>query len=232
MDSHTHKMKRSWENNSELYTTCIGITGRRPVASEFTAVVDDLEKKFDVKSKNFDRILDVGCSNGYLMKTLQPKAKSIVGVDYCLKPLLRGKTVFPDMSSVQGEIKNLPFRKGTFDRILCYNMFHYLPSIAIGLQVTSELYQLLKTGGELVIGDIFTLEHKHLIPQSDRDKWSNPERPFMHRFENWLFMPIEKMKSTLELSGAQVKIFNQAGDIRCPGYRFDLWAKYPEKGSR
>jgi SAM-dependent methyltransferase len=225
MDVIRRKMQNGWRDNTRQYTDPIGMTGRRPVEAEFAATVQDLHSKFDLQSGSIRSILDVGCNNGYLLKCLNTSIPLQTGVDFCLESLRSGKTVYPQLSTAQAEITMLPFRSRMFDRVLCYNMYHYLPDIETGLNAADELFRILALNGELLIGDIYTAEHKHLIPQADRDHWNAPDRPFLHRMENWLFMPIEQLRQRFLDQGGTVKIWPQNKDVRCPGYRYDLWVR-------
>ncbi len=222
MDEIRRKMRKEWVDNTRLYTTPIGMTGRRPVDSEFQATVEDVRKKFNVQDPSVKAILDVGCNNGLLLKSLESPAPLQVGLDFCMSPMCTGREMHDDIQFVQGEITALPFPSGRFHRVLCYNMFHYLSSPAVGLDAIRELYRVLTPGGEMLVGDLFTAEHRHLIPEADQIRWNSPDRPFMHRMENWMFMPVTDIEDYLVSREAKVWIIPQTGDIRCPGYRFDI----------
>jgi len=230
MDVIRRKMQNGWRDNTRHYTDPIGMTGRRPVEAEFAATVQDLNDKFDLQSESIRSLLDVGCNNGYLLKKLNSSIPVQAGVDFCLEPLQSAKKVYPRLGTAQADITMLPFRSRMFDRVLCYNMYHYLPDIETGLDAADELFRILTVNGELLIGDIYTAEHRHLIPRTDRDHWNAPDRPFLHRMENWLFMPIEQLKQRFLDKGCRVKMLSQNRDVRCPGYRYDLWVR--KEGTR
>lgn len=222
MNSKRKKMKSSWEENVTRYPDCIGMTGRRPVEDEFTEIVKDLKAKFVFDANESEAILDIGCNNGFLLHSLHPTMKLKIGIDFSINALSAGHSLYTDIKFVQGEISELPFPNRSFARILCYNMYHYLPSIEAGLQAADEMFRVLKTSGKLLIGDIFTAEHQHLIPVEDKNKWNAVNRSFLHKMDNWMFMPIELLKQHLESRGATAAVLPQHGKIRCPGYRFDL----------
>ncbi len=225
MNDHLKKMQMEWYQNSIRYTSVIGMTGRRPIQEEFQAVVDDLTSKFSIDEKGTHSILDVGCNNGHLLHQLAHSVPFKAGVDFCLQTLRKGKEIYPDICFVNGEITQLPFIENLFDRVLCYNMYHYLPSAEYGIKAASELYRVLKPNGEMLIGDLFTMEQKGLIPESDKKKWNSPDRPFMHRMENWMFMPIHMLNDHMMDLGAETRILHQNGPLRCSGYRLDFWAR-------
>ncbi len=226
MNSHRKIMQEEWKDNTHRYTDPIGMTGRRPDQKEFSATVEDIRSKFDLSNCPHNRILDVGCNNGYLLSRLNPNAKHLIAIDFCLTPLRSGKAKFEAIDFIQGDISNLPFKKDSFDRVLCYNMFHYLPTQKHARDATTELFRVLAPRGILLIGDIFVEECKHLIPIDDIKRWDDPERPFMHRISNWLFVSLKDLQHHLLTLGAEtVEIHGQKQDVRCSGYRFDLIVK-------
>jgi len=225
MDPHRKKMQTEWVDNTERYQDRIGMTGRRPVPDEFDATVVDLREKFDLQDPLIRSILDVGCNNGYLLKRLSHASSFRVGIDFCYEPLTFAAKENPDIFFMQAEISQLPFQQESFDRVLCYNMYHYLPSPEAGFEAAFEIYRVLKNGGQMLIGDVFTAEHRHLIPDEDKKRWNDLSRPFLHRMENWMFMPIYQLQAALEAIGADVLTIPQSGKIRCPGYRYDLLAR-------
>lgn len=219
------RLRQGWRENTLRYPDPIGMTGRRPVEDEFRAAVDDLTSKLDMGSAR--SILDVGCSNGYLLKRLECRVPVQIGVDFCLEPLLAARIEHPPLKTALANATALPFPDACFDLVLCYNMYHYLPDTDTGLAVARELFRVLCGGGELLIGDIFTAEHRHLIPEADRVRWNAPDRPYLHRMENWMFMPVMDLKALFESYGAGVDILPQASSVRCPGYRYDVRVRKP-----
>lgn len=72
--------------------------------------------------------LEIGCGQG---RNLLPPLLSgchTVGLDSVLSPLieLRGNPVFSGASLVNGELFDLPFRKGSFDIVLDFGVFHHM----------------------------------------------------------------------------------------------------------
>lgn len=223
MEKHLKKMREEWRSNTRKYRDPIGMTGRRPDDGEFNETIRDVASKFNVSDPSIQNILDVGCNNGYLLKRLNSRAPIRVGIDFCFEPLLEGKRLHPEMQFIQGEVTRLPLPDNTFDRVLCYNMFHYLKSQESGLEAGRELYRVLKYGGRLLIGDLFTEEHRHLIPEADRERWDSSDRPYMHRMRNWMFISINALEEMFEtLAPRHIRVTPQHGNIRCPGYRYDI----------
>lgn len=222
MDQRLKMMQDAWAENSKKYPDLIGITGRRPVEEEFDITVADVTVKLNLDEPGIDSILDVGCSNGYLLHRVSGEIANRFGVDFCQVPLVQAHSLFPEAHYCQADASVLPFQSHTFDRVLCYNMFHYLPSEDAGFKLCRELNRILKVNGRLLIGDIFTQEHKHLIPQDDFQRWSDPSRKFMHQIQNWLFMPVKEMQSVFNKLGSSAQILPQHPKTRSVDYRFDL----------
>lgn len=74
------------------------------------------------------RILEVGCAHGYLIAELQDKYGHIVkGIDYSLYAVKNSeKSVQKNIK--QGSILELPFRKNSFDAVICLDVINYLES--------------------------------------------------------------------------------------------------------
>jgi SAM-dependent methyltransferase len=223
MDAYRKIMQKEWTNNSRKYRSSIGMTGRKPNEKEFSAVVKDISSKFDLHSSTINRLLDVGCNNAYLLNCLNPQARDLFGIDFCSESLHEARKLMPNLNVLHAEICKLPFIENSFDRVLCYNMFHYLPSQNVALEAASELFRVLSPGGAMLIGDLFVEECKNRIPQSLMDYWNSHDRPFMHRPENWFFVSLEALTTFFHNKKASdVRVYEQAGEIRCSGFRRDL----------
>ena len=223
MNGHRKRMQLEWLENSRKYTDPIGMTGRRPVEAEFAAIVEDIGRKIDLQSKSSNRILDVGCNNGFLMDQLKPRARMIVGADFCMLPLQEGKKISETISFIQAEAGSLPFPDGSFDRVICYSLMHYLPSEAAALAVAAELLRVTAIHGRMFIGDVFSRDHRELIPREYIDHWDSADRPFMHRLRNWLFVSLESLQQQLESAAdCEVELLPHENTIRCPSFRFDI----------
>lgn len=223
MNGHQKHMQSEWLENSRKYTDPIGMTGRRPVEAEFTAIIEDIHSKVDLQSEQIGRILDVGCNNGFLIHRLKPRGNVIIGADFCMLPLQQGKKISGTITFIQAEAGNLPFADGSFDRVICYSLFHYLHSETAALAVAAELFRVTAVHGQLFIGDVFSLDHRKLIPREYIEHWDSPDRPFMHRLRNWLFVSLESLRQLFESEpDCVVEVLPQESTIRCPSFRFDI----------
>jgi SAM-dependent methyltransferase len=100
-----------------------------------------------------DRLLDVGCGTGALLRELSrshPAAK-LAGVDPVPEMLaVARRRLSPEVELLEGCAERLPFAGERFDVIVSCNMFHYLRQPAAAL---AEMGRVLRPGGRLVITD-------------------------------------------------------------------------------
>lgn len=98
--------------------------------------------------KDFSSILDVGCSDGFMVKVFQEAGKRAVGINDFLYPTDR---LFIDNHSLQVQemdMHALEFGNSSFDAVWCR---HTLEHSFAPLRVLSEIYRALQPGGYLFI---------------------------------------------------------------------------------
>lgn len=104
------------------------------------------------------RVLDVGCSIGQcttLLKQRFPQAE-VTGLDVGL-PLLRyankrAQELDIDVQFLQALAEDTGLPDGQFDIVLCYILFHEVPSKLFG-PILAEAFRVLRPGGTLTIVD-------------------------------------------------------------------------------
>ena len=119
------------------------------------------------------RLLDVGIGTGIHLLFLQPRPRSVVGVDpsigmlrRCARRLLK--------HGIHGELfchsaEELRFADDEFDRIMCCNVLMYVPSYR---HVIKEMLRVLKPTGKLVIivdSSWLSRQDNSLFLQMDRE---------------------------------------------------------------
>jgi len=89
------------------------------------------------------RVLDVGCGSSRMIID----APETVGMDVAMRKLrfLRGKVKM----LLAGTLNKLPFRDGTFRKVICSEVIEHVPREQVRL---SEFYRVLEPGGTLVLG--------------------------------------------------------------------------------
>jgi SAM-dependent methyltransferase len=97
------------------------------------------------------RLLDLACGAGRHLAGLGRRGQRAVGLDLSL-PLLtaaRGR-LRPGLALVRGDMRQLPFRGGSFDGALSmFTSFGYFRDDAENWQVLAELVRVLRPGGWL-----------------------------------------------------------------------------------
>lgn len=93
--------------------------------------------------RSSDKVLDVGCGNGFLSQ-LYPNF-DIIGVD-----ISDGMLAHNPYKWVKGSAENIPFPDNTFDFVVCRSLLHHLENPLVGLK---EMYRVLKPGGKFVCWD-------------------------------------------------------------------------------
>lgn len=71
-------------------------------------------------------ILDVGCAHGYLIAELQNRYKySVSGIDFSMHAVKSSERSVRNKIR-RGDILNLPFKKNSFDAVICLDVINYL----------------------------------------------------------------------------------------------------------
>jgi len=101
-----------------------------------------------LQPKQNERILDVGCGEGYQISYIVNHAGYTVGVDLSLSKLIEAKKRVKDVDFINASSEKLPFRTETFDKVLSLELLEHLrnPSKTI-----DEISFILKKQGILVI---------------------------------------------------------------------------------
>jgi SAM-dependent methyltransferase len=96
------------------------------------------------------RIVDIGCSTGYLLEDLsrQENGLRLVGVDFLFAGLRKAGTGLPGVALVQADACQLPFVDGFADAIVSANLLEHVPDDSGAL---AEMRRALRPGGRAVI---------------------------------------------------------------------------------
>jgi len=142
--------RKYWEWQYDLYKR-----GEPYVLPEWTlrqkpSEVHQLMSKdfYNEVPKDFHSILDLGCSDGYMVKYIQDDGKDVIGVNDMLFPTDR---IFIEESKInvqEMDMHNLSFPNETFDAVWCR---HVLEHSFAPMIVLAEIYRTLKPNGYLFI---------------------------------------------------------------------------------
>jgi 2-polyprenyl-3-methyl-5-hydroxy-6-metoxy-1,4-benzoquinol methylase len=95
-----------------------------------------------------ERVLDVGCSSGYLARPVAASGARVTGIELDATAAEEARRVCDEVLVGDVESMELPFDPGSFDVVLCGDVVEHLrdPGAALG-----RLRPLLRPGGRLVL---------------------------------------------------------------------------------
>lgn len=110
-----------------------------------------------------DRVLDVGCGNGWLCRMLaRLVAKGrVVGIDVSDEMVRRARTAssaFPNVEFLAGGADEIPWQDDFFTKVISVESAYYWPDPASGIR---EIYRVLGAGGSVWILINYYVENPH-----------------------------------------------------------------------
>jgi ubiquinone/menaquinone biosynthesis C-methylase UbiE len=98
-----------------------------------------------------ERLLDLGCGTGALLRELVPTRAELSGLDLSFAMLASARASLPAAVLLAvGEAGSLPWPAGSFDVVVSISSLHYWEHPELALR---EVRRILKPGGRLVITD-------------------------------------------------------------------------------
>ena len=94
------------------------------------------------------RVLDVGCSSGYLARPLVAAGCTVIGLERDPEAADQARAVCEDVLVGDVETMELPFEAGSFDVVLCGDLIEHLRDPEAFL---ARVRPLLREGGRLVL---------------------------------------------------------------------------------
>ncbi len=110
-------------------------------------------KKLDDYVKKGDKVIDLGCGNGRLVKAFK-KPVSYTGVDLSKKLINIAQEKYKDdkdVKFIRSDVTNLPFDDGEFDVGFSIAVFHHIPSIKLREKFLKEVTRVLKPNSYFVL---------------------------------------------------------------------------------
>jgi len=94
------------------------------------------------------RLLEIGCSSGYLTRRFLGKAERVYGLDMNTSALSHAKRRHPNVPFVCASAEHLPFAKDSFDVIVMFEVIEHTRSDRAAL---AEVRRVLRVGGTLIL---------------------------------------------------------------------------------
>jgi SAM-dependent methyltransferase len=116
-----------------------------------------------MKLQPTDRVLDVGCGNGWLCRMLAllvPEGR-IAGIDVSDKMVRRARaasSTFPNVEFLASGAERIPWQDDLFTKVISVESAYYWPDPAAGIR---EVYRVLGAGGSVWILINYYVENPH-----------------------------------------------------------------------
>ncbi len=133
-----------------------------------------------LKPQKSDRILEIGCGAGFMLRLLEKYGCTPIGIDCSPEVVKIAKKNVVGSQVIQGIADKLGFREFSFNKIVCEHLIEHLDDVASALQAWRRV---LKEDGFLVLAtpnydypdlDIFCdPDHKHIFSLGELKKLLN-----------------------------------------------------------
>ena len=145
-----------------------------------------------IKDKR-EKILECGCGLGRVLLHYHNQGYDITGIEYDRGAVEKIKKKYPEIKVMQGDVRKLPFKNGSFDTIVAFGLYHSLEN---GIpEAVRETLRCLKKGGRLCatvradnfenyIGDKIRAFKNRNKKHDKFYKWSFKPREFAKILEN------------------------------------------------
>ena len=100
-----------------------------------------------------EKVVELGCANGYRLNKLKNKIKSayFVGVDASIEAVQDGRIHYPELNLHQGLISQVPLQE-EFDLVIVNFVLHWVDRRTL-VRSLAEIDRLTKENGFLILGD-------------------------------------------------------------------------------
>lgn len=122
-------------------------------------------------------LLDVGGGVGLFARKFQSKLKRIITTDISFSMAKDGSELTPGNNFIVTNAATLPFKSYSFERLLCYSVFHYFQDLPFVKKVLVEFIRVVKKGGLILIGDIPSQYHQTEGGGKQNNKKERPQKP-------------------------------------------------------
>lgn len=116
-------------------------------------------------------ILDLACGSGRHIQELQTEGYQVVGCDLSYVLLRAGALQYGGLSVVRADMRDLPFRDGTFSGLVnFFTSFGYFSEEEENAKVIEEMSRVLRTGAPFLF-DYLNMQREtaNLVPREERE---------------------------------------------------------------
>ena len=96
------------------------------------------------------KVADLGCGSGAFTEMLRREGYDAVGVDISPKLVAVGKSKYPGLNLIEGDVEHLPFETGSYDGVLLSGLVHHFPDPR---KCAAETSRILRPGGRFMAFD-------------------------------------------------------------------------------
>jgi 2-polyprenyl-3-methyl-5-hydroxy-6-metoxy-1,4-benzoquinol methylase len=150
-----------------------------------------------------DRVLDVGCSTGYLARRLQERGSSVVGLDLDERAAEEARRYCEAVHVGDVETMELPFEPASFDAIVAGDFIEHLRDPGAFLE---RIRPLLRPGGRLVLSTPnianWAMRLSLLFGRFRYTEWGLLDRTHTHLFTR------KTLRECLERAGYRITAFD------------------------
>jgi len=180
---------------------------------------DSLEARYTLRFKRMildeiviepreNRLLDVACGNGSLLKMLSAKYMlKGYGIDISEKMIDSARSLYPEFQFDVSPCEEIPFQDESFDIITVSAAYHHFPDVR---GFAREAYRLLKPEGRFYITEIYFSRLLRTL--------LNPFVPLSKAGDKKFYAPAE-IEANFKKAGFQTNGFKRTGQVQLHVFR-------------
>jgi 2-polyprenyl-3-methyl-5-hydroxy-6-metoxy-1,4-benzoquinol methylase len=158
------------------------------------------------------RVLDVGCSTGYLARRLVERGATVVGIDVDEAAAAEARQICEQVLVGDVETMELPFSEASFDVVLCGDLIEHLRDPEAFLD---RVRPVLRQGGRLVLTTP-NIANWAMRLGLIAGRWSYTDRGILDRTHVHLFTK-KTLEETLERAGYGILEFDVTAPVPIGG---------------
>lgn len=168
-----------------------------------------------------DRVLEIGCGCGVLMKHLVSRAANFVGVDLAAGVLEVARRELPQVTFVEASADQLPFADGEFDKCYAYQTIHYFGDLETARKSLGEMRRVVRPGGKILLGQVPDADREAAYQQYRAARNVNRDQRVSHQLRWLWYAPAFFTALTDWFSEIRIERHERPSDPASP-YRMDV----------